>query len=86
MGAGEELSEHIGDGCLVVAAVKKEMGKGKRKFWVRAQAEDGLWKVETYGHLGLCHQNVAEKKKRAREWNLAHRERWEGPCPPAWSI
>lgn len=64
----EELSENLGDRCLVVAAVKREMGKGKGKFWgrMRAQAMNRLRKVETYRHLGLCHQNVAEKKKRAQ--------------------
>ena len=40
-GVREELSANSSAGCLVVVAVKKEMGKGRGKFWgrVRAQAE-----------------------------------------------
>lgn len=55
VGVREEPSEN-GNRCLI--SVKKEMGKGKRKFWerMRAQAANRLRKVETYRHLGLCHQ------------------------------
>lgn len=62
-----------------MVAVKKEMGKGKRRFWerVRAQAENNYQKRLT-DIVGSAIKMLLKRIKWHSELNLAHREQMEG--------